>query len=703
MATGEGQFKVPAFKAPPVPVVAASAAKNIEGNSEDDQQQKDEVIQDQQEKQLPTCSKKPLLSPAELLKDRSSSLNYRQPPNWVDDDDDGKLPPTNVPYLIEEIKNGTIVKTHKLVGKTFFVVGRLPVNDIQLEHPSLSRHHAVLQYKSIASEQEPIGFYLCDLGSTHGSFHNKHKCYPNRYYRLRVGHCLKFGGSTRMLILQGPDQDMEDESDLSVTELKAIAAEKARQKRAKAEEEEGSSGGGISWGMADDATEEEEAGGVDDNDGPPDMSRNPFAVIKEEEELNLNDPKKTLKSWYEKEGFDQPDYQCSETGYAKFKCSLELPVDDEQTGRPLVATAEVTGKKKEAVAQCAMEACRLLDRAGVLRSSKSDQVSVARLRAKRLQEDDFYASDEDEFLDRTGTLEVKRQKRKKMLSHYQQEDKEKSETFESLSEKSGKLLEEVSRLQERLEKAQRAVKESAKQQDDLDAFMANLNEDGGSKEELSKLKLKLANLIKEKEKVDRLVELTRPTKMPELKARPAAASTNTAAAKQHHVMVGKMFGSKKSSAAAAVKLSAAPPPTQMTSLVKRVNKAFDDDEQEDDEAAKKAARLPSLEQFKKDIEEEKQRIVVQSAATPSASAKPKETSAAKQLPPPPTTKSFKRQTLPEAMMKPPAKQKKKSMNNCEMPDSYESVAAKDDKYETWVPPAGQTGDGRTSLNDKFGY
>lgn len=129
---------------------------------------------------------------------KSPPVPYTEP-SWG-----GKAPDS--PYALEILKHGTIVDTVPLAQRSYFVVGRLPVCDVSLEHPSISRYHAVIQYRSQAGEAdsagEDTGFYVHDLGSTHGTVVNKNRIPPKTYIRLRVGHVLKFGGSTRLFILQ---------------------------------------------------------------------------------------------------------------------------------------------------------------------------------------------------------------------------------------------------------------------------------------------------------------------------------------------------------------------------------------------------------------------------------------------------------------------------------------------------------------------
>lgn len=125
-----------------------------------------------------------------------------------------------------------------------------------------SRYHAVIQYKARDSEDsQPKGFYVYDLGSSHGTVVNKKPIKAKHYVRLHVGHMIKLGCSSRLYILQGPDEDAEEESPLGLTEMKELRkAQKEQmekdmllakiQREKEAEEKERKiEREGISWGM----------------------------------------------------------------------------------------------------------------------------------------------------------------------------------------------------------------------------------------------------------------------------------------------------------------------------------------------------------------------------------------------------------------------------------------------------------------------
>ena len=136
-----------------------------------------------------------MLSPAEQLKQAQISIPYKEP-IW------GGIPPESEKYSFDVVKNGTLIENIELGKKPWIVFGRLPSCDVFMEHPSLSRHHAVVQYRDTAEDGHERGWYLYDLDSTHGTWVNKVKVKPKVYRRLRVGHVVKFGGSSRLHILQ---------------------------------------------------------------------------------------------------------------------------------------------------------------------------------------------------------------------------------------------------------------------------------------------------------------------------------------------------------------------------------------------------------------------------------------------------------------------------------------------------------------------
>lgn len=135
----------------------------------------------------------------------------------------GPLPTQH--FSLSVIKNGTIIGEVDISKKAYVVFGRLPECDVSLEHPSISRYHAVLQYRAPSNTQQestkeeeegeeesrqPLfssnpkeaGHYIYDLGSTHGTFLNKSRVKPRCYYRVRLGQMIKFGGSSRLFLLE---------------------------------------------------------------------------------------------------------------------------------------------------------------------------------------------------------------------------------------------------------------------------------------------------------------------------------------------------------------------------------------------------------------------------------------------------------------------------------------------------------------------
>ena len=323
-------------------------------------------------------------------------------------------------------------------------------------------------------------------------------------------------------------------------ERKRKEEEEARKKKEEAEkeaQEEKERARGVSWGMEDDADEEKF----------PDMEKNPFAELADNESLYIDDPKKMIEKWFDREGydFDKSHYQVTERGYAHFHCRLDLPSDCQ----PNFAEAEVKGgKKKEAEIKCALEACRILDRLGLLRPSQQTQmerkVSITSyfhrcllylfIQVKRWEEDDFYASDEDEFMDRTGDIGRKRKMRMKMAGKTEGDT---IETYDSLLVKHKQTEKDMAEAETELKKAiqRKAEAEKRSASGDLDSYLSELKKGAQvDKETVTKLKVRIAELSKERERLVKLINIARPANMPELK------SSDTAAPKpKAGIMIGR--------------------------------------------------------------------------------------------------------------------------------------------------------------------
>ncbi|KAI3991827.1 hypothetical protein MKX01_038225 [Papaver californicum] len=161
--------------------------------------------------------------------------------------------PPRHPFFIEVLKDGSIIDQFDVSTKGAYMFGRVDLCDFVLDHPTISRFHAVLQFKQSGDA------YLYDLASTHGTSINKNQVKIKTYTDLHVGDVVRFGLSSRLYIFQGPSELMPPESDFNKIRSAKIREEaqdrEASLRRAKLE---ASLADGISWGLSEDVIEEAE-------------------------------------------------------------------------------------------------------------------------------------------------------------------------------------------------------------------------------------------------------------------------------------------------------------------------------------------------------------------------------------------------------------------------------------------------------------
>uniref|UniRef100_A0A8C7BGW5 Solute carrier family 4 member 1 adaptor protein n=1 Tax=Neovison vison TaxID=452646 RepID=A0A8C7BGW5_NEOVI len=633
--------------------------------------------------------------------------------------------PATAPYSLETLKGGTILGTRSLKGTSCCLFGRLSSCDVCLEHPSVSRYHAVLQHRASGLEGEcdghGPGFYLYDLGSTHGTFLNKTRIPPRTYCRVHVGHVLRFGGSTRLFLLQGPEEDREAESELTVTQLKELRKQQQMMLEKKMlgedsdEEEMDATEGkrsassqddemGCTWGMGEDAVEDE-------------AEENPIVLEfqQEREAFYIKDPKKALQGFFDREG-EELEYEFDEQGHSTWLCRVRLPVDD-STGKQLVAEAIHSGKKKEAMIQCSLEACRILDTLGLLR-----QEAVSRKRkAKNWEDEDFYDSDDDTFLDRTGLVEKKRLNRMKKAGKID----EKPETFESLVAKLNDAEKELSEISEKLKASSKALSESPSQ-DSLEAFMSEMKSgsalDGVSRK---KLHLRTFELRKEQQRLKGLIKIVKPAEIPELKKTESQATDVENKAKK---LTLPLFGAMKGGSKFKLKTGTVgklPPkrpelPPALLRMKDEPEVEEEEEEEEDEEGAKEGDERGKTEAGSSRLQPETEpEDAVQEVRPPTDFTCSKETKAHEnmsQLSQEEQNNDYQEIRETAASCEEPSAsksehqknrdelKKKKAPGPGKLPATLSSKYPEDDPdYCVWVPPEGQSGDGRTHLNDKYGY
>ncbi|KAK3616108.1 hypothetical protein LTR56_026176 [Elasticomyces elasticus] len=152
----------------------------------------------QPEKQKPNFKPTGLLAKeANTVAGTTTVLKYHEPP-------EGRKPPPKEQWRMYVFKEKDLVDTIYLHTRSVWLCGRdKKVTDLLLEHPSISKQHAVIQFRYITSTNEfgdkssKVKPYLIDLDSANGTKLNGKKVDGSKYVELLDGDVVGFGDSER--------------------------------------------------------------------------------------------------------------------------------------------------------------------------------------------------------------------------------------------------------------------------------------------------------------------------------------------------------------------------------------------------------------------------------------------------------------------------------------------------------------------------
>ncbi|KAK3388539.1 SMAD/FHA domain-containing protein [Sordaria brevicollis] len=135
------------------------------------------------------------------------TLKYHEPP-------EARKPAPRDQWRLYVFKGDEVIDTIELHTRSCWLVGRdMAIADLPAEHPSISKQHAVIQFRYTEKRNEygdKIGRvkpYLIDLESANGTKLNGDKVPDSRYLELRDKDMIQFGSSTREYVLMLPPKD----------------------------------------------------------------------------------------------------------------------------------------------------------------------------------------------------------------------------------------------------------------------------------------------------------------------------------------------------------------------------------------------------------------------------------------------------------------------------------------------------------------